>query len=221
MNSTNGAGMRLILLGAPGSGKGTQAVTLAQRFTIEHISTGDVFRDEVLKKTPLGAQVASYIQAGKLVPDQLVLDTVIKRLEQPGCVSGFVLDGFPRTIEQAQKLEEYLWKKGLKISCVFYFDIDESTLIERLSKRRYCPNCPAVYNLTTRPPKVADTCDQCSAKLAQRSDDEPETIRRRLMVYQDLTAPLVAYYKAAHCLVSINANRCVEDITTTVLAGLP
>src|SRR3989338_2834407 len=179
--------MRVILLGPPGSGKGIQAQRLSQFSHIPHISTGDIFREEISKKTPLGQQAASYVSSGRLVPDPLVFKTVLLKLDQPAYSDGFLLDGFPRTVEQAEGLEEYLDKKGKKISQVFFLEVDPEALMRRLTSRRYCASCTRVYNLVSQPPQKEGFCDACSGKLILRVDDEPQTVRRRLAVYQDLT----------------------------------
>ncbi|MEK7287265.1 MAG: adenylate kinase, partial [Elusimicrobiota bacterium] len=199
--------MRIILLGAPGSGKGTQAARLAGRCAIPHVSTGDIFRDEIARKTELGRAADDYVKSGRLVPDHLVLKMVIARLERPDCVDGFLLDGFPRTIEQAKGLNDYLAKKGVRINFVFYLEGNAGALVERLSGRRYCPGCQTVYNVMTNLPKVEGVCDRCGGKLIIRSDDDAGTIRRRLMVYEDLTSPLVAYFKATESFLTVDACR--------------
>lgn len=205
--------MRVILLGAPGSGKGTQAARLSERYGVPHISTGNIFRDEIAKRTELGLQANEYVASGRLVPDHLVLKMVQGRLERPDCVDGFLLDGFPRTIEQAQGLNEFLGRKGLKINTVFYLEGNVNALVDRLSGRRHCPGCQTVYNITANPPKSEGLCDRCGAKLVIRPDDESQTVRRRLMVYQELTSPLVAFFKATEMFVTVDAGRPMDEVT--------
>ncbi|MBI4668452.1 MAG: adenylate kinase [Elusimicrobia bacterium] len=212
--------MRIILLGAPGSGKGTQAVRLAGRFKIPHVSTGDIFRDEIARQTPLGLEVQECISSGRLVSDNLTLSVIFKRLERPDCADGFLLDGFPRTTAQAEGLSAYLDKKSLKLDRVFYLDVPEEVLVNRLSARRSCPGCQAVYNLVSNAPKTASVCDRCGGKLVGRADDEPNTVRKRLMVYQELTAPLIAYYKTAASFSGIDASRSVDEIVEQISAAL-
>ncbi|MBI4062798.1 MAG: adenylate kinase [Elusimicrobia bacterium] len=212
--------MRVILLGAPGSGKGTQAAGLAQQLKVARISTGDIFRDEITKKTELGTRADEYVKSGRLVPDQLVLNMVFKRLDQSDCSGGFLLDGFPRTVDQAEGLNSYLAKKSLKIDYVFYLDVSEDVLIQRLSQRRHCPGCQMVYNLLTNPPQADSVCDRCGGKLISRGDDEPNTLKKRLMVYQELTSPLVAYYKASGHFAAIDGAKVAADVAQEIAGHL-
>lgn len=211
---------RFIFLGAPGSGKGVQAKRLCEKLSIPHISTGDIFREEISKKSPLGEQVQSYVSSGRLVPDKLVVQTVMQRLERPDCVNGFLLDGFPRTVDQAEELEKYLQKKSMKIDQVLYLQVETETLVQRLTGRRQCEKCSKVYNLVSQPPQKEGICDDCGGKLILRVDDEPNLVRRRLGVYQDLTEPLVVYYRARAVLADINGDKTPDDVSSQITGAL-
>ena len=212
--------MRVILLGAPGSGKGTQAARLAQRTQVQRISTGDIIREEIAQKTDLGVQVEELVKSGRLVSDRLVLNVVFNRLDQPSCQAGFVLDGFPRTVDQAQGLATYLEKKSLTINKVFYLEVHQDILLQRLAARRYCSGCQMVYNLLTNPPQGDSVCDQCGGKLVSRGDDEPITVKKRLVVYEELTSPLIAHYKAIGSLVVVDGACNAETISEELLKNL-
>jgi len=187
--------MNLVLLGPPGAGKGTQASLIKKKYEIPHISTGDVFRDHIKGKTKLGKRLLSYIDDGELVPDSIVIAVAIDRLEQDDCKDGFLLDGFPRTVEQAVALDSFLDIKNKKLDCVLNIYGDSDLLIDRLTSRRVCENCKAVYNLKGLPPKVEGICDVCGGKLVQRSDDNRGTVINRISVYNNLTRPLLRYYE--------------------------
>lgn len=178
--------MKLMILGAPGAGKGTQAVRICERYAIPHISTGDMFRENISKGTPLGKLAKSYIDAGKLVPDEVTLGMVKDRLSRPDCENGFLLDGFPRTLAQADGLKELT-----ALDCVLNVDVDEASLLSRITGRRVCPKCAGTYHVSTL---AGDTCPVCGEKLAQRADDTEETVKARLDVYNAQTKPLIAYY---------------------------
>ncbi|MBP5662411.1 MAG: adenylate kinase [Clostridia bacterium] len=178
--------MKLLILGAPGAGKGTQAVRICERYAIPHISTGDMFRENISKGTPLGKLAKSYIDAGKLVPDEVTLGMVKDRLSRPDCENGFLLDGFPRTLAQADGLKELT-----ALDCVLNVDVDEASLLSRITRRRVCPKCAGTYHVSTL---AGDTCPACGEKLAQRADDTEETVKARLDVYNAQTKPLIAYY---------------------------
>ncbi|MBI2070878.1 MAG: adenylate kinase [Elusimicrobia bacterium] len=212
--------MRLILLGAPGSGKGTQSERLCAQLHVPHIATGDIFREEIAKKTDLGLQAEACVKSGRLVPDPLVLSMVFKRLEQPDCLNGFLLDGFPRNTEQAKELEVYLNRKGLRLDLVIYLEAAQDVIVGRLSGRRYCGKCQMVYNLVTNPPKADSVCDRCAGQLLARPDDEPVTVRKRLMVYEELTSPLIAYYKATASFIAVDASRSVDEVTQDTMRHL-
>jgi adenylate kinase len=210
--------MNLILLGAPGSGKGTQAKALAERLKLAHLSTGDVFREEISKKTPLGQKVSGYVTSGKLVPDAVVTEVVTARLA--GLNAGFLLDGFPRTVEQAMSLDSYLKKAGKTIDRVVYLNLSEEEVLKRLTARRNCASCGELYNMISKPPKHAQFCDKCGGKLVQRDDDKEETVKRRLMVFRDLTEPLISYYKTNEALFEADGAGSPESITDSILGEL-
>ncbi|OGS05737.1 MAG: adenylate kinase [Elusimicrobia bacterium RIFCSPLOWO2_12_FULL_59_9] len=213
--------MNLIILGYPGSGKGTQSKALAQRYGIVHISTGDILRDAIAAKGALGEQAASYVNAGQLVPDQMIFEILRLRLdgilcERPGGAPGFLLDGFPRTLPQAQDLDRYLKQQGRAIDLVLFLDLTEKEVVRRLTSRRMCSACGTPYNLVFRPPKKDGVCDACSKALVQREDDMPGTVQRRLVVYKDLTEPLAAYYKSNELFFRVNASQKPEQVTETI-----
>ena len=212
--------MRVIFLGPPGSGKGTQAKLLSSQYHIPHISTGDIFRDQVNRKTTIGQQLKKNLAAGMLVSDELTCEIVFKRLEAPDCAGGFILDGFPRTLKQSRDLKDFLEAKNLRLDSVFYFDIEEAMLINRLSQRRQCNGCNRVYNLASDPPQREGICDRCAGALVTRSDDEPNTIHRRLKIYQDLTAPLVEFYENQKLLSRVNAVKSVNLVTQDLMESL-
>jgi len=185
--------MNVILLGFPGSGKGTQAKAVAARLGMLHFSTGDIFREEIAKKTPLGEKVQSYLASGRLVPDEVVIEVIKSRVTGVG--KGILFDGFPRTVEQAQALDEFFDARGEKIDAVVFLAVPEQEVVSRLTARRTCSKCGKVYNLNSNPPAVEGKCDDCGSPLAARDDDKPEVVAKRLMVYKDLTEPLISYYR--------------------------
>ncbi len=216
--------MNIVLLGAPGSGKGTQAQPLSVRYKTPHISTGDIFRQEMEKATPLGLKVQEYVNSGRLAPDELVLEVMTTRLSQPDCQKGFLLDGFPRTVNQAEALDGYLTSAKRPLDKVLYLSLSEAEVVRRLSSRRQCAKCGKVYNLLTKPPVKADACDVDAGALMQRDDDRPETIEKRLRVFNDLTEPLIAYYHGLDLLETIAADRPISEVAkaiTAILDALP
>ena len=200
----------LIFLGAPGAGKGTIAREVVERYRIAHISTGDILRGEVAAGTPAGKQAEKLINAGRLVPDELVAGMVRRRIGEPDCKRGFILDGFPRTIRQAALLEDAMADLGSSIDLVIYFEVDEETLLNRLTARLNCSGCDAVFNKISRPPREEGVCDHCGSELFQRADDSPETVKSRLKVYYDQTAPLVDYYRQNGLLFVLEAGTIPE-----------
>jgi adenylate kinase len=207
--------MIIILIGAPGSGKGTQAAVLCEQFDLQHLATGDIFRAEMAAKTVLGQKAADYVKSGKLVPDQIVTEMVAAKLK--GAKGGrFLLDGFPRNLEQAQALAGCLAKEGAAIDLVLFLDLSHADAMKRLTSRRLCGGCGEVFNLLSRQPKVEGKCDKCGKDLIQRDDDTEATSRKRLMVYEDLTRPLVAYYKAEQVFQEIDASQKPEAVAAQV-----
>jgi adenylate kinase len=212
--------MNLILLGAPGSGKGTQAAFISQELGVSHIASGDLFRGAQSKKTELGLLAKSYMEKGMLVPDEITIRMILERLAAPDCGVGYILDGFPRTLEQAKALDKALAEKGSAIDKVIYIRVSDKELISRLSGRWICRNCQTPYHLVNSPPKVAGKCDKCGGELYQRADDKVETVKKRLDVYYTQTAPLVEYYRTAGKLEEINGEQGVEGVKKEVLATL-
>jgi len=186
---------RIILLGPPGAGKGTQAQALQARWGVPQISTGDMLRQAVRQRTELGRRAQGYMEAGEYVPDPVILEMMEERLAQPDAARGFILDGFPRTLSQAEGLERILEAHGIALDAVVDLEVAEEELVRRLSGRLVCPKCEAIYQKDTRPPRQAGLCDRCGSKLEQRADDRPEAVRRRLEVYRRETQPLIAYYR--------------------------
>jgi len=212
--------MRLILLGAPGAGKGTQALILAEKYNIPHISTGDIFRSNIKNGTELGKKAKEYIDKGALVPDEVTIGIVKDRLQQPDCSNGFILDGFPRTIPQADYLEEALASMGVSIDYAVDIHVPDEEIIKRMSGRRTCPACGKSYHVIYNPPKVDGICDACGAAVIQREDDKEETVINRLKTYHAETEPLIAYYKDKEKLLVVNGQEKVEDTTKEVLKAL-
>lgn len=206
----------MLLLGPPGAGKGTQAKRLAGAFGACQISTGDILRKAVEEKTPLGQKAAAIMVKGELVPDALVIDLVAERLLQEDCRRGFILDGFPRTLEQADSLERILDAMGSKLDCVFSIRVPEAVIVERLEGRRSCAGCGALYHVVFHPPARQGVCDRCQGQLYQREDDRAETIRARLRVYEAQTAPLIQYYRDKGLLKEIDGVGGVEEIQSRI-----
>lgn len=207
--------MQLVFLGAPGAGKGTQARWLSKEKGIPHIATGDLLRSAVQKKTGPGLAAAQYMNAGTLVPDSITLDVLKERFAEQDTEKGYVLDGFPRNVTQAEALASMLQISGWTLTRVIYFSLDEETLVKRISGRRICPQCQAVYHLSERPPRQEGRCD-CGTLLIQREDDTSETARVRFQVYQQETVPLVQYYTERHLLSAVNASAGVEEVMRQV-----
>lgn len=212
--------MRLILLGAPGAGKGTQAVMLAERFNIPHISTGDIFRSNIKNGTELGKKAKEYIDKGLLVPDEVTIGIVKDRLQQPDCKNGFVLDGFPRTIPQAEYLEGILDSMDVKLDYVIDIHVPDSEIIKRMSGRRVCPVCGMSYHTHYNPTKKEGVCDNCGSAVVQREDDREETVIKRLKTYHEQTEPLIEYYKQKGQLLVVEGQERIEDTAKEVLKTL-
>jgi adenylate kinase len=202
--------MVIILLGPPGAGKGTIANEIKKENDIPIISTGDILRDAIKKGTELGKEAQSYVNSGKLVPDCLIMKIIEERVKKEDCINGFMLDGFPRTIQQAEELDLLMQRLKNEINQVFYFKTSDNIIINRLSSRRVCTKCKAIYNLNYNPPKNKNKCDKCGGQLIQRDDDKKETILKRLKVFKEETFPLVKFYKEKNILTKINADRDLE-----------
>ena len=212
--------MRLILLGPPGAGKGTQAVRLVKHYGIPQISTGDILRKAVKDGTELGTLAKKYMDKGELVPDEVVIGIIRDRITEPDCEKGYILDGFPRTIAQAEALDEMLEKMGARIDHVVNISVADEEIIKRLTGRRTCSNCGAGYHVLFDPPKQEGICDKCGGKLIQRDDDKEETIRARLEVYRQQTEPLIKYYEAKQLLRTIPGEGSMEEIFNAILKAL-
>ena len=210
----------IILLGPPGSGKGTQADILQARIGLPHVASGDLFRYNLKNKTPLGLKAKAYMDRGDLVPDDITIAMVLDRLSREDCAKGAILDGFPRTIAQAEALEAALAEKGLGIDRALNIIVPDAVIVERITGRRICPVCGATYHVKFNPPKEDNRCDYDGAELYQRDDDKPETVRNRLKVYRELTAPLVDYYCEKGVLLEIDGNRPIEEVTASILQAL-
>jgi adenylate kinase len=212
--------MRLILVGPPGAGKGTQAVHLAAHYQIPHISTGDIFRANIKNATPLGRRAQSFMDKGELVPDSVTNEMVRDRLGEPDTKNGFLLDGFPRNTAQADELNKILVEKNMPLDAVLELKIENSEIIRRLSGRRTCRNCSATFHLEFEKPKTANLCDTCQGELYQREDDKEEVVARRLEVYTEQTAPIINYYSKAGLLKSISALGDVGEITQLAITSI-
>ena len=208
--------MNLVLLGAPGAGKGTQAEMLAKRLNIPSISTGNMLREAMTNGTDLGKQVKHYMDEGRLVPDQLILEIVGERTRQPDCNKGFILDGVPRTLAQARALDQ----KGFRIDHVVSIEIDDSVIEGRMTGRRVCTRCGASYHIAANPPKQEDICDLCGGKVAVRKDDAPETVRNRLKIYHETTEVLKDYYAGCGKLRIVNGDQSIMDVFAEILTAI-
>lgn len=212
--------MRIILLGAPGVGKGTQAKLICENFKIPHISTGDIFRANIKEKTPLGVEATRYIEAGNLVPDSLTISIVKDRLNNEDCNEGFLLDGFPRNISQAKALESFLNEKKQCIDKVIMIDIEQHVIIERMAGRRFCTNCGTSYHVKFNPSKNEGKCDSCGSDLIQRPDDKEEIVLDRLSVYNKSTKPLVDFYNALGLLHKVQGDNDISDVFNSIYTHL-
>ncbi len=208
--------MKLILLGAPGAGKGTQAAILSEKLSIPTISTGNILRAAVKNGTPVGLKAKGYMDAGKLVPDEVIIGIIAERLAEPDCAGGFILDGVPRTIAQAEALEQ----AGIRFDHVVDIEVDDAVIEQRMSGRRSCANCGATYHVVAAPPKAEGVCDVCGGELVQRADDKPETVRSRLAVYHRETEPLKDFYGRRGLLRTVENQRTIEDTTKAILTVL-
>lgn len=204
--------MKIIMLGAPGAGKGTQAKFISDEYKIPQISTGDIFRSNIKNKTELGKKAKSYIDQGLLVPDELTLDLVTDRLAEDDCANGYILDGFPRTLNQADALTAALKKQGTAIDFAIDIEVADEVIVKRMSGRRVCPKCGASYHVEYNAPQADGICDLCGGELAIRDDDKAETVKKRLEVYHQSTQPLIEYYKKAGCLHSFDGTLPIEEV---------
>lgn len=212
--------MRIVLVGPPGAGKGTQAQFIASHLSIPKISTGDIFRENVQRQTRLGQEAKAYMDAGDLVPDEVTVGMVRSRLAEEDAADGFLLDGFPRNVPQAEALKKILAEMDQKLDIVLELVVDDDEVVRRLSGRRTCRRCEHVWHLDFDPPSREDLCDHCGGELFQRDDDREETIRHRLEVYQEQTAPLVSFYADEGILIGVDATGTVEDVTERAMAAL-
>lgn len=212
--------MKIIMLGAPGAGKGTQAKRIAEKYDIPHISTGDIFRANIKNGTELGKKAKAYMDQGLLVPDELTCDLVVDRVQDEDCRNGYVLDGFPRNIPQAEVLDEALTKMGQKIDFAIDVEVPDENIINRMSGRRACVGCGATYHVEFNAPKTENVCDVCGEKLILRDDDTPETVKKRLNVYHEQTQPLINYYKKAGILESVDGTADMEDVFQAIVTIL-
>ncbi|AEA34312.1 adenylate kinase [Hippea maritima] len=208
--------MILILLGAPGVGKGTQGVLISKEYGIPQISTGDILRKEVREETELGKKAKVYMDKGELVPDEVIIGMMENRIKDDDCKNGFILDGFPRTVAQAEAFDGMLKKNRLELDKVLLIDVPEEEIVDRLTGRRVCPNCGAVYHIKNNPPKNDNLCDKCGSKLIQRDDDKEDTVRNRLEVYKKSTMPLIDYYTKTGKLIKINGVGSIDEIFSRV-----
>ena len=204
--------MNLILVGPPGCGKGTQAKMLIEKYTIPQISTGDILREAVKEGSPMGKQAKSYMDKGALVPDDVVIGIIEERIQKPDCTGGFILDGFPRTVAQAEALNEILTKMKLKIDHLINIEVDDGELLKRLTGRRICKECGTGYHILFDPPKKSDVCNECGGELYQRDDDKEDTIKSRLKVYHEQTAPVVGYYQKMGVSRGVNGVGKIDEI---------
>lgn len=208
--------MKIVMLGAPGAGKGTQAKRIAAKFSIPHISTGDIFRANIKNNTPLGAKAKSYMDKGELVPDELVIELIMDRFAQDDCVNGYVLDGFPRTIPQAEELDKALKSVNDNLDYAINVEVPDDNIINRMSGRRACVNCGATYHIVHNPPKVENECDTCNGELILRDDDKPETVKNRLDVYHTQTEPLLKYYTEKGILYTVDGTQDMDTVFDSI-----
>ena len=209
--------MRIIMLGAPGAGKGTQAKKITSKYSIPHISTGDIFRANIKNGTELGKKAKTYMDQGLLVPDELVVDLVVDRVNQEDCANGYVLDGFPRTIPQAEALDKALTEMGQSIDYAINVEVPDENIVQRMSGRRACVNCGATYHIVYAPTKKENVCDTCEGELILRDDDKPETVQKRLNVYHEQTQPLIDYYTQQDKLVEVDGTIDIEKVFDAIV----
>lgn len=212
--------MRIVLLGPPGAGKGTQAAKIIETYHVPHISTGDIFRKNLKEGTPLGLKAKEYMDQGYLVPDELVVDLVSDRLKADDCKAGFMLDGFPRTVFQAEALQAELSKNNISLHAVVNIQVDSDLLLKRLTGRRICKSCGATYHIYFNAPKNEGICDQCGGELYQRDDDKEDTVKKRLEVYEEQTQPLIDYYSNKGMIVNIDGEGEIDKVSQDIISSL-
>lgn len=212
--------MRLIILGPPGAGKGTQAEAIIKKYNIPHISTGDILRENIANDTELGRKAKGYMDQGTLVPDNLVVSLVQERISREDCKNGFLLDGFPRTVAQAVALDAELDVMGISLDKAINIDVDKDLLVSRATSRRVCTECGTTYNVISKPPKVEGVCDLDGAPLKIRTDDTEETVSVRIQVYLDQTSPLIDYYKAQGLLFNVDGSKSIEEVREAIFEGI-
>ena len=212
--------MKLIMLGAPGAGKGTQAKKIAEKYQIPHISTGDIFRANIKGQTELGMKAKSFMDQGMLVPDEITIGMLLDRIHEADCAGGYVLDGFPRTIPQAESLTKALAEMGTGIDYAINVDVPDDNIVSRMSGRRACLNRGATYHVAFNPPKTENVCNTCGQSLVLRDDDKPETVKKRLDVYHQQTQPLIDYYKKAGVLKEVDGTQNMEDVFQSIIKVL-
>ena len=210
--------MHIVILGAPGAGKGTQADILSRETGLPHVASGDLFRQALEKKTELGLLAKTYMERGELVPDEVTVKLILERIDAPDCASGCLFDGFPRTLEQAEALDKFLAIQGKNIDMVIYIKVPDEELVKRLSGRWLCRICQAPYHIITLPPKVPGKCDKCDGELYQRPDDKEETIKERLEVFFNQTIPLIEYYRKQNKLVEVDGGLGIEGVAKEMIA---
>ena len=210
--------MKIIMLGAPGAGKGTQAKMIAEKYGIPHVSTGDIFRANIKNGTELGMEAKKYMDQGQLVPDELTVKILLDRVAQDDCKNGYVLDGFPRTIPQAEALTAALKEQGTALDYAIDIEMEDQAIVDRMAGRRVCAKCGATFHTVNIPPKKEGVCDACGGELQLRDDDKPETVKKRLKVYHDQTAPLIAYYKEQGILHEIDGTLGIEGVAKAIAA---
>ena len=209
--------MKIIMLGAPGAGKGTQAKMIAEKFNIPHISTGDIFRANIKNGTELGKKAKEFMDKGQLVPDELTVEILLDRVAADDCKNGYVLDGFPRTIPQADVLDKELTKLGDKVDFAINVDVPDENIVRRMSGRRACLKCGATYHIEHIPPKQEGICDKCGSELVQRDDDKPETVQNRLSVYHEQTQPLIDYYNKKNILKTVDGTKDMQEVFSDIV----
>ena len=212
--------MRCLIMGAPGAGKGTYADTIKKHFGIPHISTGEIFREAIASDSELGRLAKKFIDKGNLVPDEVTNEIVKKRLKEEDCSEGFLFDGYPRTIAQAEAFDEMLKELNIKLDVVVNIDVEDDVIISRIINRRLCPSCGRGYNLVTLKPKIEGVCDDCGTPLYQRKDDNEETIKSRLEVYNRQTKPLIEYYENQNLLLQIDGDGKISEVADKIIAGM-